>query len=46
MSEFYDSLETRSADERSQAQFEAIREQISHVQNNTAAYAGILKHID
>jgi phenylacetate-CoA ligase len=46
MSEYYDSLETRSPDERAQAQFEAIREQIAHVQNNTAAYAGILKDID
>jgi len=46
MSEFYDSLETRSNDERTQAQFEAIREQITHVQNNTKAYAEALEHID
>ena len=46
MSEFYDSLETRSADEREQAQFEAIREQIAHAQNNTKAYAESLQDID
>ena len=46
MSEFYDSLETRSADERAQAQFEAIRAQIAHVQGNTLAYAESLKDID
>jgi phenylacetate-CoA ligase len=46
MSEFYDNLETRSAAERSQAQFAAIRDQIKHVQNNTAAYAGSLKDFD
>jgi phenylacetate-CoA ligase len=46
MSEHYDSLETRSADERGQAQFEAIRAQIEHVQNNTPAYTESLKGID
>lgn len=46
MSEFYDDLETRSADERAQAQFEAIRAQIVHVQNNTAAYSTALKDVD
>ena len=46
MSEFYDYLETRSNDERTQAQFEAIRAQIAHVQNNTAAYSTILKDVD
>jgi len=46
MSEFYDSLETRSADERTKAQLEAIREQIRHVQNNTVAYSESLKDID
>lgn len=46
MSEFYDDLETRSADERAQAQFEAIRAQILHVQNNTAAYSTALKDVD
>ncbi|MDH3631678.1 MAG: AMP-binding protein [Gammaproteobacteria bacterium] len=46
MSEFYDSLETRSADERAQVQLEAIREQIKHVQNNTAIYSESFKDID
>ena len=46
MSEFYDSLETRSIDEREQAQLEAIREQIRHVKSNTAAYSESLKDIN
>ena len=46
MSEFYDSLETRSADERAQAQFESIRAQIAHVQTNTTAYAESLGGVD
>ncbi len=46
MSEFYDSLETRSADERAQAQFESIRAQIEHVQSNTTAYSESLKDVD
>ena len=46
MSEFYDSLETRSSEERNRAQLEAIREQIRHVQNNTVAYSESLKDID
>ena len=43
MSEYYDSLETRSADERAQAQFESIRAQIEHVKASTAAYAESLR---
>jgi phenylacetate-CoA ligase len=46
MSEFYDSLETRSADERALAQFESIRSQIEHVKRNTTAYAESLQGID
>jgi phenylacetate-CoA ligase len=46
MSEYYDSLETRSADERAQARFESIRAQIEHVKTNTAAYAESLADID
>jgi len=46
MSEFYDSLETRSADQRAQAQFESIRAQIAHVQTHTKAYAESLGGID
>ncbi len=45
MSEYYDSLETRGADERAQAQFESIRAQIEYVKNNTVAYAEFLKDI-
>lgn len=46
MTEFYDSLETRSADEREADQFESIRVQIDHVKNNTVAYAESLRDID
>ena len=46
MSEYYDSLETRGAEERGAAQLEALREQVRHVQQNTAAYADALKDFD
>ncbi len=46
MSEYYDSLETRSAEERAQAQFESIRAQIEHVKSSTAAYAESLRDFD
>ncbi len=46
MSEFYDSLETRSADERATAQLAALRDQVAHVRNNTNAYADLFKDID
>ncbi|MBT8437043.1 MAG: AMP-binding protein [Gammaproteobacteria bacterium] len=46
MSEYYDSLETRSSEERNQAQLEAIREQIRHAQDNTVAYSESLNDID
>ena len=46
MSEFYDGLETRDPEVRQQSQLEALRKQISHVQSNTGAYAGLLKEID
>jgi len=46
MTEFYDDLETRSADERQQAQFETIRGQIEHVRKNVPAYAESLKDIE
>ena len=39
MTEYYDSLETRSADERESAQLEALRAQIAHVKQNAPAYA-------
>ncbi len=46
MSEFYDNLETRSTDERSTAQFAALREQIVHVQINTPVYTQLLQDVD
>jgi phenylacetate-CoA ligase len=46
MNEYYDSLETRSGDERAAAQLEALRAQIEHVKNNTRAYANALEDID
>ena len=46
MSEHYDSLETRSPEEREQAQFDALRRQIDHVKQNTTAYADLLSDID
>ena len=46
MSEFYDSLETRSPDERIAAQFEALRAQLEHAKNNTTAYAASLADVD
>ncbi len=46
MSEYYDNLETRSADERTAAQFEALRVQIEHVRQNTDTYAATLAGID
>jgi phenylacetate-CoA ligase len=46
MSDYYDELETRGADEREQAQFEALRAQVEHVQHNTTAYASSLADIE
>lgn len=46
MQEFYDKLETRSTEERNQAQSAAIREQIVHAQQHTAAYAKLLDGFD
>jgi len=46
MNEFYDSLETRSADERATAQLAALRAQLSHVKDSTTAYAGALAQVD
>ena len=46
MSEFYDSLETRGEDERDAAQLAALRDQVRHAQQDTAAYAESLKDID
>ena len=46
MSEYYDSLETRSSDERTEAQLLALRAQLAHARDNTAAYAAALDEID
>lgn len=46
VSEHYDSLETRSPEEREQAQFEALRNQVDYVKQNTTAYTELLKDID
>jgi phenylacetate-CoA ligase len=46
MNEFYDNLETRSNDERCAAQLAALRAQLSHIKNNTSAYASTLAETD
>ena len=46
MSEFYDSLETRSPEEREQAIQQALRAQIVQAKSNTTAYAEILREVD
>jgi len=46
MNEFYDQLETRSHDERAAAQLGALRAQLTHVTQNTSAYADAFREID
>ena len=46
MNEFYDSLETRSSDERAAAQLALLRDQVEHARNNTRTYADTLEDID
>ena len=46
MNEFYDSLETRSSNERAAAQLAALRAQLSHIKNSTTAYARALAQVD
>jgi len=46
MNDYYDSLETRSSDERSAAQLSALRAQIAHVKQHTAAYGEAFRKID
>jgi len=46
MNDYYDSLETRSSDERSAAQLAALRAQLTHVTQNTSAYASAFRGID
>ena len=45
MTDYYDSLETRSSDERAEAQFSALREQVKHAQQNTTAYGASLADV-
>ena len=46
MNEFYDQLETRSSEERADAQLTALRTQLSDVAQNTLAYADAFSNID
>jgi phenylacetate-CoA ligase len=46
MSDYYDSLETRSQDERATAQLAALRAQLVHARDNTSAYAADFAGID
>jgi phenylacetate-CoA ligase len=46
MTEFYDSLETRSSDQRTSDLVSGIREQLVHARDNTEAYAASLQGHD
>ena len=46
MSEYYDILETRSRDERLEAQLASLQAQIAHVKEHIPAYAETLRDID
>ena len=46
MTEFFDALETRSADEREAAQMAALAGQLAHAQRHSTALAEILKDVD
>ena len=46
MSDYYDSLETRSHDERATAQLAALRAQLVHARDHTSAYAADFAGID
>jgi phenylacetate-coenzyme A ligase PaaK-like adenylate-forming protein len=46
MNDYYDNLETRSSDERSAAQLASLRGQLTHVTQNTSAYADAFREID
>jgi len=43
---FYDDLETRSADARETAQFEALRAQLAHAKSKTSFYGEMFKDLD
>ena len=46
MTEFFDALETRSADEREAAQMAALSAQVAHAKSATTAFAGLLRDVD
>ena len=46
MSEFFDRLETRSADQREAEQMAALTRQVAHAQAGSAAFAEILRGVD
>jgi phenylacetate-CoA ligase len=46
MSEFYDSLETRSVEQREQELIQSFREQVTHAKENTIAYKQLLKEVE
>ncbi|MCS5592606.1 MAG: AMP-binding protein [Gammaproteobacteria bacterium] len=46
MSEFYDSLETRNAEQREQELFQSFREHVTHAKENTVAYRQLLKEVE
>ena len=46
MSEFFDRLETRSADQREAEQMVALTRQVAHAQAGSAAFGEILRGVD
>ena len=46
MSEFFDGLETRSADQREAQQMAALARQVAHAQQHSAAFGEILRGVD
>ncbi len=46
MSEYYDSLETRDPEQREQALFDALPQQIAHARENAPAYTELLDGVD
>jgi phenylacetate-CoA ligase len=46
MTDYFDTFETRSIDQRTQDQLNAIQQQVRHAQQNSSAYARMLENID
>jgi phenylacetate-CoA ligase len=46
MSEYFDDLETRTAEEREATQLQALREQVRHAQQQTQAFAQLLDGVE